>query len=72
MEETMSQVDALQADAEGAALMQKVASNPRLAQAAIEIAQEGDAAAARYADDPEVTEFLQQLQRITEKNQKRS
>ena len=58
----------LMADPEGAAIMEKLQSNPKLMQAAMEMAQHGDSAVAKYADDEEVMSFLRTLQKIAQKD----
>lgn len=58
------QIGRIMAHPEGPALMQRVAANPSLMQAAMELAQEGDAAAAKYADNTEVMDFVKKLQQI--------
>ena len=64
--QAQAQVDQIMAHPEGPALMQKVAANPSLMQAAMELAQEGDAAAAKYADNREVMDFVKKLQQIVQ------
>ena len=61
-----AQIERIMAHPEGPALMQRVAANPGLMQAAMELAQEGDAAAAKYADNREVMDFVKKLQQIVQ------
>ena len=51
-------------DPEGPALMKEIEKNPKLKQAMIDLALQGDSAMARYEDDEEVCEFLQRLQQV--------
>ena len=57
------------ADEEGAKVIAKLESDPKLMQAAVELAQNGDAALAKYADDEEVLSMMRTLQRIAAQSQ---
>eukprot|EP00324_Dicrateria_rotunda_P000752 CAMPEP_0206155790 /NCGR_PEP_ID=MMETSP1474-20131121/2389_1 /ASSEMBLY_ACC=CAM_ASM_001110 /TAXON_ID=97495 /ORGANISM="Imantonia sp., Strain RCC918" /LENGTH=127 /DNA_ID=CAMNT_0053554559 /DNA_START=21 /DNA_END=404 /DNA_ORIENTATION=- len=65
MEQGLTQLDMLMQDPRGMAILNKVQSDPKLVQAMMAIANEGDAAAERYRDDPEVMDMLKMLREVT-------
>ena len=60
----MAQANRMMSDPEGMKLMMEMQSNPRVMQAAMDIATNGEAAAAKYANDKEVIELVEKLQRF--------
>ena len=60
------QMEMMMSDPEGAKLMSEMQSNPRVMNAAMDIAMNGEAAAAKYANDPEVLQLLQKLEKFQE------
>ena len=60
--EAMKQLEVLMSKPEGMALLQELESKPSFMAAAMDIAANGEAAAAKYEDNPEVIEYLQRLE----------
>ena len=63
-EEAKAQADKMMSNPEGMALMEKMASNPKIMQAAMDIAMNGEAAAEKYANDPDVMGIMQELEKF--------
>lgn len=62
--DAMAQANKIFSDPEGAKLMMEMQNNPKVMQAAMDIAMNGEAAAQKYANDPEVMELLTKLERF--------
>ena len=62
--EAMAQAEKMMADPEGAQLMMEMQSNPKVMQAAMDIAVNGEAAALKYENDPDVMALLQKLEKF--------
>ena len=54
----------LMSDPKGLELMMELQSNPRVMQAAMEMSTGGEAAAQKYANDPEVQRYIERVQRL--------
>ena len=63
-QEAMAQANRMMSDPEGAKLMMEMQANPKVMSAAMDIAMNGEAAAEKYASDPEVLALLQKLERF--------
>ena len=62
--EAMAQAEKMMNDPEAAKVMMEMQNNPRVMQAAMDIAMNGEAAAQKYASDPEVIALLQKLEKF--------
>ena len=60
----MAQAEKMMNDPEAAKVMMEMQNNPRVMQAAMDIAMNGEAAAQKYASDPEVIALLQKLEKF--------
>ncbi|KAL1521378.1 hypothetical protein AB1Y20_021044 [Prymnesium parvum] len=62
--EAMAQIEKLMEEPEGRELMMQMQGNPVVMNAAMDIAANGEAAAQKYAHDPEVVSYLQRLEKL--------
>ena len=62
--EAVAQAEKMMSDPEGARLMAELQSNPRVMQAAMDMAMNGEAAAAKYENDAELMALLYKLEKL--------
>ena len=60
----MKQMEALMSNPDGIALLQEMQSNPAVMEAAMDIASNGETAAAKYAGNVEVMKYMQRLEKL--------
>lgn len=63
-ESALEAMNQLMSDPKGLELMMELQSNPRVMQAAMEMSTGGEAAAQKYANDPEVQRYIERVQRL--------
>jgi hypothetical protein len=63
-ESALEAMNQLMSDPKGFELLMELQSNPRVMQAAMEMSTGGEAAAQKYAKDPEVQRYMERVQQL--------